>query len=655
MKTRIFKTAFMAIVMMAMMTTQAFSQNTLQKARESMENYDFAEAASLYQKHFDYNTAEVGDARDLAQCYMKMNNTQAAEEWYGMVNTCSSKTAEDVYVYAGLLKTNGHYEEAIEQYRHLSAFNTELGDLSRSEIDECCRALEWMQNPTFFELKNVEGMNTENSDFGLIWFREGYLLASDRVSGLRTGPSYGWTGDPYIQLFRANGTENPAFYQEDAINTMYHNGPAVFDQGRDVLYFTRTRMVKVKMEPVNSDPTSWYNRYGNVEYVNRLELYSSQYNDGKWTEALAFPYNNAENYSVGHAALSPDGSLLYFVSDKPGGFGDADIYYSERLSPGIWSEPVNAGPSVNTAGKEVFPYIAPDGTLYFSSDGHPGMGGLDLFKATGERNAWTLPENLQYPMNSSRDDFSLILNPNGQSGYLSSNREGGKGSDDIYAFNWEPPSGLILLVSSFGRQEDGSVLPLGGTRVIETLDNGSVDAEMISDESGKAYATAHCDMGYVISVSKEGYFANNVKLETPVCVSRNDSLSVDVILDKIVIAKPIVLENIYYDFDMWNIRADAAVELDKLIQVLNDNPRISIELGSHTDARGTSAYNENLSQKRAESAVAYIVSRGIPAKRITAKGYGESVPVNSCVDDAECTEEQHQMNRRTEFKVTRLD
>lgn len=655
MKTQIFKTMILTCLLWVMTGSMALAQNLLERAKESMNNYDYAQAVSLYTKHFDYNTAEVGDARDLGQCYIRMNNTKAAEEWYGLVNTCTGRTAEDVFVYAGLLKTNGHYEEAIEQYRQLATFDNELGALSRDEIDECCLALEWLQEPTFFELTNVEGMNTENSDFGLIRFGDGFLLASDRVSGLGTAPTYGWTGDPYIQLFRANVKDNPEFRQEPVINTNYHNGPAVFDENRNTLYFTRTRMVKVKLVPVNSDPTSWYNRYGNAEYVNRLELFSSQYVNGKWTEAQPFAYNNAENYSVGHAALSPDGSILYVVSDKPGGFGDADLYYCTRNPDGSWSEPVNAGPTVNSAGKEVFPYVAPDGTLYFSSDGHPGMGGLDLFKSTGQRSDWTLPENLRSPLNSSHDDFSLILTPTGEEGYLASNREGGKGSDDIYSFNWAPPTNLILQVNTFERLDDGNVVPLGQTRVVETLDNGQLEGDLLTDAAGVVYSAARCDQQYLISVTKDGYFANNVRASTPVCTTRHDSLSVDVVLDRIVIAKPIVLENIYYDFDKWNIRPDAAIELDKLVKVLNDNPRISIELGSHTDCRGTTPYNAHLSQKRAESAVAYIISRGIDAKRITAKGYGESVPVNNCVDNAECTEEQHQMNRRTEFKVTRMD
>ena len=337
-----------------------------------------------------------------------------------------------------------------------------------------------------------------------------------------------------------------------------------------------------------------------------------------------------------------------------GGYGDADIYYSEKQSDGTWGTPQNAGPQINTPGKEVFPYIASDGSLYFSSDGHPGMGGLDLFVAHGSKQEWSVPENLRYPFNSPRDDFSILWT-DAEGGYLASNREGGKGLDDIYTFRYAPPTQLILAVKTMQRLEDGSIVPLAETSidVRSSVNTGSFTAT--ADANGLAYNVATCNANYAIEGSHEGYLAANTSLNVPACTKRNDTAFAELILDKIIINKPIVLENIYYDFDKWNIRPDAAVELDKLVKILKDNPRIVVELGSHTDCRGTNQYNQVLSQRRAQSAVDYIIGRGIDASRITAKGYGESMPINNCTDGINCSDEQYQMNRRTEFKILRVN
>jgi len=658
MKAHINKIRILAATLLVFIALGASSQELLKKAQELKANYDYSQAVDLYQKHFQNTPPGIQDAREVAECYAQMSDARSAEEWYARVAAFEERTPMDIYNFANSLKTNGRYEEAMLQYNQFGLLSPFFAELARQETQECVCAMEWMANPTFYEVANLEQFNSENSDFGMMPFGDGYMLASDRrLSGVTylKGDVYGWTGDPYLKLF-TTASQAAALNEALGINNEYHNGPAVYDKKDQVLYFTRTKMVKVKKEPVNSDPTSWYNRYNQVEYVNRLELYSSTYENGQWSGVVPFVYNNAENYSVGHAALSPDGQTLYFVSDKPGGYGDADLYYCVRQEDKSWGSPVNAGYLINTPGKEVFPYVSPEGILYFSSDGHPGMGGLDLFRSFGSRNAWSDPENLKYPINSPRDDFSINLPSDTTSGTFSSNRNGGRGSDDIYTFNFVPPTEMIIVVTTLERMEDGSIDPLD--RVLVTAKKGDEEAtyfEALTNETGGYSRVIDCESRYALKGTKPGYFTGTAYVETSKCKTRSDTVFAEMVLDKIVIAKPIVLENIYYDFDKWNIRPDAAIELNKLVTILVNNPGISIELGSHTDCRGTTPYNATLSQKRAESAVAYIISRGIDAKRITAKGYGESVPVNGCVDDAECTEEQHQMNRRTEFKVTKSD
>jgi outer membrane protein OmpA-like peptidoglycan-associated protein/tetratricopeptide (TPR) repeat protein len=634
-----------------------WAQKQAQKARQMMSEYDYSQAINVYNDYLKTNPAEIDNARDLALCYMKVNDTKSSEEWLSKVVSYYNYTSADVLIYANILKSEGKYQDAILQYQKFASLEPAQQNNAEKWISSCKSAVDWIANPVFFDVANAPEFNTENSDFGLIPFEGGFLLTSDRrIKGITYSIDeiYGWTGNPYLKLYYSDNGKDIIFSPVKDLNNNYHNGPGVYDNKDKVLYFTRTKMVKIVKKPVNSDPTSWYDHSTSGDYTNRLEIFSAKYSEGKWQEPQAFGYNNPEEYSVGHPALAPDGNTLYFSSDMPGGYGNTDIYFCEKQEDGSWSQPKNAGSVINTDGKEVFPYVDKDGTMYFSSDGQAGMGGLDIFSATGSKDNWTIPVNLQYPFNSSKDDFSIIFTESGQNGYLSSNRYGGKGDDDIYSFSYAPPTSLTIAVTALERLEDGSLVKLPEVSY-EAIQGSDIETtQKVFSENGLYISTADCNSKYLINGTKDGYFASAVNIETPICKSRADTVFAEMIFDKIIVNKPIVLENIYYDFDKWNIRPDAAIELEKLVTILKNNPKISVELGSHTDCRGTFDYNENLSQKRAESAVAYIISRGIDATRITAKGYGEYVPVNNCVDGVNCTDEQYQMNRRTEFKVTRI-
>jgi outer membrane protein OmpA-like peptidoglycan-associated protein len=283
------------------------------------------------------------------------------------------------------------------------------------------------------------------------------------------------------------------------------------------------------------------------------------------------------------------------------------------------------------------------------------MGGLDIFKANGQKKDWDAPENLKYPINSPKDDFSIYFTEAETMGYFSSNRYGGQGSDDIYSFVFTPPTELILSIATKELLEDGSIVSLDQVDIEILKEENEFDevlfASLKTDEYGLNETTIKYNDKYTIRGSKEEYFTQSKKIE-PIFNSKNDTIYLELIFEKIIIDKPIVIKNIYYDFDKWNIRKDAAIELDKIVTILLENPDIIIELGSHTDARGTFYYNDNLSQNRAESAVRYIIDNGISEDRITAKTYGENFPVNKCIDGVFCSEEDYQLNRRTEFKVT---
>jgi outer membrane protein OmpA-like peptidoglycan-associated protein len=401
---------------------------------------------------------------------------------------------------------------------------------------------------------------------------------------------------------------------------------------------------------INPDPTNWFDLSKPSDLVNRLEIFYSTYSKGKWSEVKPFAYNKPMEYSVGHPALSPDGNTLYFISDMPGGFGSTDIYYCEMNDNGNWSKPVNAGSTINTSGKEVFPYMDADGNFFFSSNGQPGMGGLDVFMAKGSKASWETPENMKYPINSPKDDFSICYSETHKSGFLASNRDGGSGSDDIYSFEFNPPKEVVVVINTKDKL-DSSMVDLEDVDVTIVNKHTNKDKNYTTDANGRVYVTLPSFTLFEIKGKKDEYLSTMKLVETK-CRTNHDTIMVELEFDRLVINKPIVINNIYYDFDKWDIRPDAAKELDKLVITLKQNPKITIELSSYTDSRGSDTYNMFLSQKRAESAVTYIISRGVTSERIVAKGYGETKPVNRCINGVACTDAEHQLNRRTEFMVT---
>jgi outer membrane protein OmpA-like peptidoglycan-associated protein/tetratricopeptide (TPR) repeat protein len=660
MKTKIlYIRRILTVSLLLFISISAVAQTELQQAQALKAKYDYSEAIKMYLSSFKSTPALVYDMREITECYMMINDTKSAEEWLSKIVSQSEATAEDVLHYADVLKTNGNYNEAITQFKDYALLNPSDNDNAAKEISSCKDALSWIADPPYITVNNAEVFNSENCDFGVMKFGDGYIFSSDRKLSDKVYTNdeiYGWTGRPYLKLYYISGinSSNPASKAEPVtgLNAKYQNGAGVYDEADNTIYFTRTKMVRISMRPVNSDPTSWFDNSKAGDYVNRWEIYSAKNTDGKWENVKSFEYNNAENYSVGQPAVSPVGKVMYFVSDMAGGFGKTDIYFCTKLSDGKWSKPVNAGSKINTEGREAFPFIDKDGKLYFSSDGLPGMGGLDIFYAEGIENGWSDPVNLKYPMNTSKDDFSVYFTETGTTGYLSSNRDGGKGEDDIYYFAPDPPKTLILAGITKERSNDSLNILSGVTIKMEDKVN-NVSGTLTSNTDGRFFAKIDCNTAYDLAATKTGHFAASATVQSE-CRTKHDTVFVELILDKYVINKPIVIKNIYYDFDKWNIRPDAATELDKLVAILAENSEINIELGSHTDARGSFTYNDALSQKRAESAVDYIISKGILSGRITAKGYGERVPVNQCIDGVKCSEEDFQLNRRTEFKVTSI-
>ncbi|WP_317195490.1 OmpA family protein [Rufibacter psychrotolerans] len=633
------------------------------RADKHYNNFDYALALEEYKKLLDKEQPSLHVTERIAHCYRLINQPGSAQFWYRQALGFAGAAPINLLYYANACRQNGEYTTAKQHYLLFAEREPGRRAEALNLAKACDLAMSWIARPVGVDVIPDSTLNSPYADFSPVFYREGLVFSSDRVRGHNGSDQkvYGWTGTPYLQLYYAERKGTTAWAEikpmEKTINTQFHNAIATFSPDFNEVFFTRTKRVKNRVLPDELLTESNWQRYSkNDEFINRLEIYSATFAKDKWQDAKAFPFNQSESYSVGHPALSPDGRILYFASDMPGGYGQTDLYFSERQQDGSWSTPVNAGPVINTAGKEVFPVVHADGTLYFSSDGHLGMGGLDLFSAEGSRATWSPVENLYYPFNSPRDDFGLIYEKDGKSGYLSSNREGDTGSDNIYRFKpTEVPCKLsgITYARVPSRTGRARLERVGQVRLEITMNGDTANALVLeTDARGQFLFQVKANQTYTIRGSKRGYLTQTFHI-MPDCRVATDTVHIEMVMDRDTPNQPIVLENLYYDLDKHNLRPEAIIELDKVVSMLRDNPTIKIELSSHTDSRETHRYNLMLSQLRAASAVKYILSQGIAPERVVDKGYGETRLLNRCKDGVPCSEEEHQLNRRTEFKIIR--
>lgn len=635
----------------------------MKEAEQYFNSFEYALALEAYKKIMERKEPDAYLLERIADSYRLMNNSKDAEFWYAQAAGFSDVTPVSVYHYAEAAKRNGNYTKAKELYTTYANRVPERAAMAMKLAASCDSAMLWTSRPLSYEIVAEESLNSSGVDFSPILLPNGDLVfSSDRLQATdnKKQERFNWTGNGYVQLYYASATSDSTWAAPTAlgkeVNTEFHNGPATFLPQENTLYFTRTNSVRRGRAKVNTDPTSWVgsnNGKANGN-INRLEIYTAKRKGDEWVDVKPFKYNKPQDYSVGHPAITPDGKTLYFVSDMPGGMGETDIYYSERQEDGSWGEPINAGETINTSGRESFPSIGADGKLYFSSDGHVGLGGLDIFKAEGEHGSWTGVKNLMYPLNTSRDDLGIAVDTTGKQGWLSSGRESDTGIDNIFSFKQVAVECTLVgqtyeMVDQPGTHIKKKVLVDNVLLQLFEENVGTLN-ETHSDSVGGFGYKVEAGMQYTIRGSKKGYLTQTI-LFTPDCRFSVDSLLVQMIMYRDTPNVPIVLENIFYDLDKHDIRPDAAIELDKLVSVLKANPTIRIELSSHTDSRQTRKYNQDLSERRAQAAVDYIVSKGIDRKRLVARGYGESRLRNRCGDYVDCSEEDHQVNRRTEFKI----
>lgn len=622
-----------------------------QQADVFFERYEYFPASRLYLPLAERKNPDVKLLEKLAACYRMMNDYDDAEKWYAKVVAYPKANPLSHYYYAEALQRNEKFDLAKAEYLKYANLSGNPKEVLQ-KIASCDSAALWLKMPKLIKIKNIASLNTKSADWGLTPYgNDGLVFTSDRPVSRETKGNdlYKWNGNPWLKLFSASpdgqlkGEFQIVTEENRPAKTEYHVGPVVFNDTGDLAFVTIATRAPAAVIPLDKT------KGGDRLYTRRLELLIAIKNGDKW-DLKPFPYNDVKAYSLGHAALSKDAKVLYFASDMPGGFGKSDIWFTELQTDGTWGKPVNCGAEINTAEEEAFPTIGPKEELFYASKGKVGMGGYDIYRVFGSKNQWNKSENLKSPLNSTSDDFFLFTK-DGKFGYLSSNRKGGAGDDDIYSFTDETPPVIILALAGtvFDQQ---SKARLNEVSVVLTDRDGNKLNDIVTGQDGNFFMDLTKDQEYKVTFSKLGYTQDMKTLSTKGLI-KSDTLNLQAFLkkDKFEPGKTYVLKNIYYDFDKSNIRPDAAKELDKLLAILKENPEISIELGSHTDSRGADQYNQWLSQKRANAAAQYLIDRGIDHSRIVAKGYGETMLINKCSNGVKCNHIEHQLNRRTEFKI----
>ena len=714
-----------------------FGQSSLKKANNHYNNYSYTKVIEKLEG--EKKQINTDAQRKLADSYKITGNFAAADSVYSIIMQASDKTPQDIYAYAQILKMNAKYAEAQKQMDAYSALNA--AD-SRTKLfnQNKTYTIDLLKDKGQFEVKNL-AVNSTEQDFGVTYFKNEIVYTSSKHD---INAAYRrWNGNnlPFLDLYIGKIEENGEITNSkkmSSLNKKYHEGPSSYNKAGTIIIYTQDNY-----QSKSSDG------------IRKLELMESTFKDGKWSEKIPFALNDKE-YSVGHPSLSADGNTLYFASDMPGGIGGVDIYRVIRNADGTWGKAENLGEKINTEGNEMFPFVHESGMFFFSSDGRPGLGGLDVFVSQLKNNQFTKVINLGTPVNGSKDDFSFVLNEYKTKGYFASNREGGKGDDDIYSFN-------LLKQFQFGKTIKGLAVDKGGeilanVKVELVDDNGKLINTVVTDKNGAYSFDVENAGAYKLSGQKESYVSgkNNVSIseeqefaEANVILEKDPGLSLvaiitdgvtkkaldgakvailedgnkpfdnfitkadqgyrktlpnnkvgdklnykikieksgyltkevdfnyfisksgdinvhealDITLSKLEVggdlAKMIDIKPIYFDLGKFTIRKDAAVELDKIVKIMNEYPNMEVELGSHTDCRATAVFNEKLSGNRANASAEYIKKSITKPERISGKGYGESKLKNGCACEgtvkSKCTEEEHQQNRRTEFIILKAE
>lgn len=625
-------------------------QAKINSGDKKYDNYAYVDAIKTYEKVANKGYKSEDMFKKLGNAYYFNSNFGGAAKWYGELFAMNTTVEPEYYYrYAQSLKSTGDISKANKMFDEFKA---------KSKTDS--RAKFYSENINYLDQIKANsgrykvedaGINSKYSDYGSYVYNNKIYFASARDTGNFSQRKHKWTGEYFTNIYNADlnaetGNAGKVNKFKSTINTKFHESSPVFTKDGKTVYFTRNNYIDGKK--------------GKDDHrVTLIKIYKATLDEkNKWNNITELPFNS-NNYSVGHPALSPDEKTLYFSSDMPGSIGQSDLYKVTINPNGGYGTPENLGNAINTEGKETYPFVTNENEIYFSSDGHPGLGGLDVFVANIEDDG-TIDnvQNVGSDINSSKDDFAYIIDTATRRGFYSSNKDGGQGSDDIYKFLETRKLKCIQELEGIITDLDtGTILP--GTKVTLFDNQMNVKNSTVSDNYGKYTFPVDCGKAYLVRAEKPEYTTKDLSVtiskttgKTTLPIALEKSTCKVTVGDDL--GKCFGIKMIYFDLDKSNIRTEAALDLEKILVVLNEYPTMKLDIRSHTDSRATHKYNEALSDRRAKSTIKWLIKNGIAPNRLTGKGFGETQLVNKCSDGVKCTEEEHQANRRSEFIITAL-
>ena len=634
-------------VLVFLMGTSCFAQEKLiTKANEKYDEYSFSPAIDIYKKVLDRGYVSADLLKKLGNSYYYNADYEDASKTYKrLVDEYPGEIGPEYYFrYAQTLKTLEEYDASKEV---MGKFLEATSDDGRATAykDEKDYLNDIKRNSGRYNVSPFQ-YNSPYSEFAPSFYKEGLIFSSDRDTGNFARYRHTWNSKDFLDLYKVNAdsiSQGTVIKFGDHVNTRLHESTSTVNKAGDILYFTRNNFKSGKYVK-------------DEKGVIRLKIFKAKMVEGVWSNIEELPFNS-NDYSVAHPTLSADEKTLYFASDMPGSLGESDIFRVSINDDGTYGTPENLGPVINTEARETFPFVSSEDVLYFSSDGHPGLGGLDIFAtkvANGRLDGNVM--NVGEPVNGRMDDFTFIFNEETKKGYFASNRSEGQGADDIYAF-LETKSLVIdceQAISGVVRDKISNE-PLIGASVKVINENNDEIMSAITDAEGKYSLLVDCTQGNFVRAMTEGYIPSEEYLGK----SDGEPKTIDFYLERNSIsagfgddlAKLLQLSTIYFDFNKYNIRKDSEIEVEKVIAAMEKYPSLRIKVNSHTDSRGKDSYNLWLSQKRAEATVDYMIKRGIAKERLDSEGFGETKLINQCANGVKCSDKDHELNRRSEFII----
>lgn len=624
------------------MSLSVFAQYGKQKKADTLFNkFSFVKAANVYRELIENNYNKDYATRRLADCYGLLRDPRNAARYYKQVVEQDNVPVEYYYSYAQALRGVKKYKESRVW---LERFKDSGGVINANDFEKDVNFITSVFNAKQQYFLDKVRFNSKFSDFGAFEHDGKIYFASSRDEGVSVKRLYGWNEQPFLDVYvtevgTKKNVDHTAKLKGD-VNSIYHDGPVTITNNGQTMYFSRNN---IDDNGLSKDQKG----------ISNMKIYRATFRDSIWTDIEDLSINHSE-YSTQHPALNKDNTKLYFSSDWPGGFGGSDIYVVDIKPDGTLGVPENLGEVINTKNSEGFPFINSEGTLFFSSDGHPGLGLLDIFGTIqGDNGEFVDVINLGIPINSNKDDFSFSMNPNGITGYFASNRDRGRGSDDIYAYHRVPTLQVEGVVS-----DAINTKPIANSIITLYDDKDEQIAYLVTDENGFYQINIDRNKDYKIVGSQEKYIDDYRTFTSKHLQTELTTITANLLLNPVQdVVKLAELNTIYFDFDKHSIRKDAALELDKIVNLMqNDYPDMVIRIESHTDSRGALSYNDKLSIDRANATYEYLISKGIDSSRITEhEGFGERRLTNGCEDGSKCEEEDHQLNRRTQFIVVKME